>query len=220
VSGWAVVSFGLIAFSLATIVLEFYRGMRARQLMVGEGAGEALARLISKNRRRYGGYIVHLGVLMIFVAITTTSVFRAERQVTLAQGNEFTMAGYTVRYEGLEDRDTPHVLHVMARMGVFEDGRRIVTLKPEKRFYKKPEQPSTEVAIWSRMATDLYLVLGGVDEDTRRVTILAYLNPLINLLWWGGLVMALGTGVAAWPSRAAVRASAYAPESGSEHIAR
>jgi cytochrome c-type biogenesis protein CcmF len=220
VSGWAVLSFGLVAVTFATIVLEFYRGMRARQIMVGEAAGEALVRLVSKNRRRYGGYIVHLGVLMMFVAITATAVFREERQVTLTRGDEFSIAGYTVRYEGLEERDTPHVVYLMARMGIFSDGRRIDTLKPEKRFYKKPEQPTTEVAILSRMATDLYLVLGGMDEESQKVTLLAYLNPLVNLLWWGGLVMAFGTSVAAWPVRSAAHVRAYAAEPGSEQIAR
>jgi cytochrome c-type biogenesis protein CcmF len=220
VSGWAIVSIGLIAFVFTTIVMEFYRGMRARQAMVGEGAGQALARLIGKNRRRYGGYIVHLGVLMIFLGITTTSVFRQDRQVTLAQGKEFQMAGYTLRYEGLEERDTPHVVHVMARMGVFKDGRRIDTLKPEKRFYKKQEQPATEVAIRSRMGTDLYLVLGGFDEDTHVVTIQAYLNPLVNFLWWGGLVMALGTGVAVWPARVQARAAAYVAQPELDEVAQ
>jgi cytochrome c-type biogenesis protein CcmF len=214
VSGWAIVSIALIGFVLTTIIMEFYGGTRARQAMLGEGAGQALVRLIGKNRRRYGGYIVHFGVLMIFLGITMTSVFREERQVTLAQGKEFRMAGYTLRYEGLEERDTPHVLRLMARVGVFQDGRRIDTLKPEKRFYKKPEQPTSEVAIRSSMGTDLYLALGGFDEDTRVVTIQAYLNPLVNFLWWGGLVMALGTGVAAWPMRAPARAPAYVAQPG------
>ncbi len=157
---------------------------------------------------------------MIFAAITATAVFRSERQVTLAQGEEFTMAGYTLRYEGLEQRETSHVARLIARIGIFEGGRRIETLNPEKRFYIKPEQPTTEVAIWSRLATDLYLVLGSIDENSRKITLLAYLNPFINLLWWGGLVMAVGTGVAAWPSRQPVRASAYLTEPGSEQMAR
>src|SRR5262245_33194606 len=102
---WAVVSFSLIAFVLATIVAEFWRGVRARQAMVGESAPVALGRLVAKNRRRYGGYIIHLGVVMIFIAITGTSVFRQEKQVTLNQGEQVEIGGYTLRYNGLEERD-------------------------------------------------------------------------------------------------------------------
>ena len=209
-SPWALVAFSLIFFVLATIVAEFARGVRARQAMVGESAPLALARLIAKNRRRYGGYIIHLGVVMIFVAITGTSLFRQERQVTLNPGESFEIGGYSLRYNGLEQRDTPHVAYLMANVGVFSNGKQIDTLKPEKRFYKKPEQPTTEVAIRSTLGSDLYLVLGSYDEDTKMATILAYLNPLIGFLYWGGTVLALGTLVVIWPAPVAAREPAYA----------
>jgi cytochrome c-type biogenesis protein CcmF len=211
-SGWALVSFSLVFFVLATIVVEFHRGTRARQAMLGENFLRALGGLISKNRRRYGGYIVHVGVAMIFVAITGTSVFRLEQQVTLNQGQTFDIGGYTLRYNGLEEEDTPHVAILMANVTVLEQGRVIDTLRPEKRFYKKPEQPTTEVAIRSTLGSDLYLVLGSYDGDTKMVTILAYLNPLIAFLWMGGVVIALGTGVVMWPTAAVVRVAATAPQ--------
>src|SRR4029453_9257010 len=93
---WGVVAFSLIFFALGTIVVEFGRGVRARQAMVGEAAALALLRLIAKNRRRYGGYIIHVGVVMIFVAITGTSLFREERQVTLNPGERVDIGGYTL----------------------------------------------------------------------------------------------------------------------------
>src|SRR5215468_2700380 len=95
---WAVLAFSLIGFVLATIVAEFARGARARQAMVGESIPVALARLTAKNRRRYGGYIIHVGIVMIFIAITGTSLFRQERQVTVNQGDSFQIGGYTLRY--------------------------------------------------------------------------------------------------------------------------
>jgi cytochrome c-type biogenesis protein CcmF len=206
---WAVLAFSLIFFVLGTIVTEFARGMRARQLMVGESAPVALARLIGKNRRRYGGYIIHLGVLMIFVAIAGTSLFRQEKQVTLNPGESFDIGGYTLRYDGLEERDTPHIAYLMANVAVFDGARQVDVLKPEKRFYKKPEQPTTEVAIRSSFGTDLYLVLGSYDGDTKMATILAYLNPLIGFLYWGGIVLAVGTFVVMWPAPVAARQPAY-----------
>ena len=94
---------------------------------------------------------------------------------------------------------------------MLDHGRVIDTLHPEKRFYKKPEQPTTEVAIRSTLGADLYLVLGSYDDPSKMATIQAYINPLVGFLWWGGLVLALGTGVTIWPARAPLRAGAYAP---------
>jgi cytochrome c-type biogenesis protein CcmF len=211
---WAIVSFSLIFFVLSTIVGEFYRGVRARQAMVGENALRALMHLTAKNRRRYGGYVIHVAIVMIFVAITGTSAFRQEKQVTLNQNDTFEIGGYQLRYTGLEERDTPHVAYLMANVEVMENGRLLETLQPEKRFYKKPEQPTTEVAIRSTLGSDLYLVLGSYDAETRMATILAYLNPLIGFLYWGGLTLVLGTVIVIWPAPVAARAPAYAPAAG------
>ena len=208
---WAIVSFSLIFFVLATITVEFYRGVRARQAMVGDGAVRALTQLVAKNRRRYGGYVVHIGIVMIFVAITGTSAFRQEKQVTLNQGETFEIGGYELRYDGLEERDTLHIAYLMARMEVFDRGVHVDTLRPEKRFYKKPEQPTTEVAVRSTLGSDLYLVLGSYDAETRMATILAYVNPLIGFLYWGGAVLTLGTFIVIWPTRSTVPAAAYSP---------
>ncbi len=219
-SYWAVLAFSLIFFVLGTIATEFARGVRARQAMVGESAPVALARLTAKNRRRYGGYIIHVGIVMIFIAITGTSLFRQEKQVTLNPGESFEIGGYTLRYNGLEQRDTPHVAYLMANVSVFAGAKQVDTLKPEKRFYKKPEQPTTEVAIRSTLGADLYLVLGSYDEDTKMATILAYLNPLIGFLYWGGIVLLLGTFVVIWPAPVTAREPAYAASPAAEESAR
>ena len=99
----------------------------------------------------------------------------------------------------------------MAVLEIFDGGERVDTLKPEKRFYKKPEQPTTEVAIRSTLGSDLYLVLGSYDNETRMATILAYLNPLIGFLYWGGLVLTLGTLVVIWPAPSTAPSVAYSP---------
>jgi cytochrome c-type biogenesis protein CcmF len=208
---YAIVSFSLCAFVMATIVMEFYRGVSARRAMVGENVATALGHLISKNRRRYGGYIIHVGVVMMFLAITGTSAFKQEQQITVKPGDTFPIGGYTLRYEGVEPRETPHIAYLTAAVAVLKDGKQIDTLRPEKRFYKKPEQPTTEVAIRSTLGGDLYLVLGSYDAASRLATIQAYVNPLIGFLWWGGIVLAIGTGITIWPARLPARAPAYVP---------
>jgi cytochrome c-type biogenesis protein CcmF len=208
---YALVSFSLCIFVLATVVAEFYRGIRARQAMVGENPLTALTHLIGKNRRRYGGYIIHIGMVMMFLAITGTSAFKEEKQITVKTGDSFQMGGYTLRYDGVTPSETPHVAYLRANIAVLDGGRQIDTLRPEKRFYKKPQQPTTEVAIRSTLGADLYLVLGSYDDPTKMATIQAYVNPLISFLWWGGIVLALGTGVTIWPTRVRASAPAYVP---------
>jgi cytochrome c-type biogenesis protein CcmF len=212
------VSFSLCIFVVATVAMEFYRGTRARQAMMGEGAATALLRLTAKNRRRYGGYVIHIGVVMIYLAITGTSAFREEKQITLKPGDSFAIGRYTLRYDGVTGSDTPHMSALKAKMAVLQNGKQVDTLLPEKRFYKKPEQPTTEVAIRSTLGTDLYLVLGSYDQASNMATIQAYLNPLVGFLGWGGLVLALGTLVTVWPTAAPRRAPAYLPAAAEQRV--
>jgi cytochrome c-type biogenesis protein CcmF len=208
--GAAHLTFALGAFVLGTVVQEFWRGMRARQAMLGERPGRALVRLVGKNRRRYGGYLIHLGVVAIFVGVAASSVFRIEAQRTLKAGEDMAAGKFRLRYERIASEEDGHLSRLSAVVSVWRDGRQIATLAPEKRFYKKPQQPTTEVAMRSTLTEDLYLVLGSYDPPTGVVTLLAYVNPLVGWIWIGGVVMALGTAVTVWPSAAERRAAAYA----------
>jgi cytochrome c-type biogenesis protein CcmF len=208
--GYAYATFAIGGFVMGTIVQEFWRGMRARQAWLRESAPRALARVVGKNRRRYGGYVIHVGIVAAFVGVAASSVFRVEVQQTLAAGQEMTVGRYRLRFERIENREDGHMAATAAVMSVFEGDRRIDTMKPEKRFYKKPKQPTTEVANRTTLREDLYLVLGSYDPDTRLATILAYVNPLVVWIWIGGAVLALGTGVAVWPT-VAERVAATVP---------
>ena len=208
--GYAHATFALGVFVLGTIAQEFWRGMRARQAMLHESAPRALSRLVGKNRRRYGGYIIHVGVVAVFVGVAASSAFRVEVQQTLAAGQEVAAGKFTLRYEQITKQDDPHMSRLAAVVSVWRDGRQIATLAPEKRFYKKPQQPTTEVAMRPTLTEDLYLVLGSYDEESGLVTLLAYVNPLVSWIWIGGVIMALGTTVAMWPTLAERRAPAYA----------
>ncbi|HZP40857.1 MAG TPA: heme lyase CcmF/NrfE family subunit [Candidatus Binatia bacterium] len=208
--GAALLTFALGVFVLATVVQEFWRGVRARQAMLGERAPRALARLVGKNQRRYGGYLVHVGVVAVFVGVAASSVFRVEAQQTLEAGEEMQAGKFRLRYERISSEEDAHLSRLAAVVSVWRDGRQIATLTPEKRFYKKPQQPTTEVAMRPTLTEDLYLVLGSYDPPTGVVTILAYVNPLVGWIWIGGVIMALGTAVTMWPTAAERRQPAYA----------
>ncbi|MFM7140654.1 MAG: heme lyase CcmF/NrfE family subunit [Alphaproteobacteria bacterium] len=197
---YAVVAFSLAAFALATVWIEFWRGMRVRQAMLGEPAWTALSRLVGKNRRRYGGYVVHVGTAMAFVGIVASSVFKVEKQQGLEPGGTVDIGPYTLRYDGVRTESDPHVDKTLAQVFVTRDGKPVGTLEPEKRFYKRTKQPTTEVAIWSTMGSDLYVVLGSYDPPTKSAVLQVFLNPLMSWMWLGGVVMALGTAICMWPS--------------------
>jgi cytochrome c-type biogenesis protein CcmF len=207
--GWAFATFALGVFVLGTVGQEFWRGVRARQAMLHESAPRALSRLVGKTRRRYGGYLVHVGVVSIFVGIAASSAFRVESQQTLKAGEEMEAGKFRLRFERIATGDDPHMSRASAVVSVWRDGRQIGTLEPEKRFYKKPQQPTTEVAMRSTLTEDLYLVLGSYDPPSGLVTIQAYVNPLVAWLWIGGFIMGLGTLVTMWPSAAERREMAY-----------
>jgi cytochrome c-type biogenesis protein CcmF len=196
-----VVSFS--SFVLYTVVSEFHHGARARMSMVGEGYLAALGGLLRKNQRRYGGYVIHVGIVFMFLGVTMSSVYRVEELHTVKKGEEFTVGGYTLRYDDVTSVEDQHVARLIAKVTAFEGGREIAVLEPEKRFYKRPEQPATEVAMRSTMRDDLYVILGSYDKDGTS-TFQVYVNPMVWWLWFGGGVLVLGTALAAFPTRRAV----------------
>jgi cytochrome c-type biogenesis protein CcmF len=190
------------AFVLYTVVSEFHSGARARRAMVGESYGAALLGLMQKNQRRYGGYIIHVGVVFMYLGVTMSSIYRIEEIHTVEKGQEFAVGAYTLRYDDAQSREDEHMASMAATLTVFEDGQQIDTLHPETRFYKHPEQPATEVDLRSTMRDDLYVILGSIDNKGV-ATFQAYVNPLVWWLWCGGVVLVLGTAVAVFPTRRA-----------------
>lgn len=214
-------SLSLAAFVLGTVVVEFRRGVGARRHLVKESTPAALVNLIAKNNRRYGGYIIHVGVVMAFVGIVASSFFRTEVKKSVHEGDSFQVGPYTLEYLGMETTETPHVETSRARIEVRRDGRPITMMLPAKLFFKRNQQPATAVAIRSTPAADLYVVLAGVDPQTGLVTFQVFLTPLVFWLWAGGVMMAFGTVIVMWPNvreraalAAAVRAAADTPAVG------
>ena len=213
---YAVMAIGLAGFVAGTILQEFYRGARARRRMHGESAPVALARLVARNRRRYGGYLVHTGVLIYFVAFSGMA-FKREIEATLKPGESATLSSpfghtYTLTHMGISQFEALNRIVSAATVSVVKDGRAMGLLTSEKRqhvdsFRRPTFEPSTEVGIWSNLQEDLYITfagsVGGTEEAVYRFT----LNPLVWWVWFGGFVLALGGLVTMWPGGGATLVS-------------
>ena len=206
---YAVVIFSLAGFVLAGILAEFSRGTRARQVMLHESPPQALGRLVGKNPRRYGGYIVHIGVVLIFFGVAG-ALFTIEKQITVSAEQSFAVGRYTLHYTGITEREDAHIAAQIATVRVLVDGQQIDTMHPEKRFYKKQNQPTTEVDIRPTLVEDLYLVLGSYDVPSGLATFQVFINPLVSWIWMGGLILILGTCVIMAPNPAERQAFALA----------
>ena len=195
---WAAISFSLCIFVTITIAQEFHRGARARVRQHAESYIAALLALLRRNNRRYGGYVVHFGMVLVFLGITG-SAFVREGRGTLGEGESFEVGRYTLRVDELQETQNANYWAGSATVGVYRGDRRIASLDPEKRFYIASEQPSSEVAILQSAREDLYLVYSGMNEDQTKAILQAYVNPLVLWLWIGGLVVILGTFICMLP---------------------
>jgi cytochrome c-type biogenesis protein CcmF len=195
---YAFLAFILAIFVTATIVQEFYRGARARRQSHRENWALALWRLIARNQRRYGGYVVHFGIVLIFVGISGTA-FTTHLEATVQTGKAFPISHYQIRFDRMAFGHDAAKQWMAAEVSVTRGSKFMQTLRPEKRLYVTHEQPTTEVALLSTWRDDLYLVLAGFDEEKQEATFSAYVNPLVVWLWIGGWVMAIGTLLAMAP---------------------
>jgi len=196
---YAIVSFGLAVFVIATTLMEFFWGARSRQRVTGQTFGRALLSLVDRNKRRYGGFVVHLGFILIVIGVTGSSVFRQEATASLKRGESLAVGRYRMVLEDMEARDSPNAEFMGARLAIFAGERRVGTLVPGQNFYKAGQNPSTEVAIHYTLREDLYTIMTGFDPQEGRATVKAYLNPLINWIWIGGGVLILGAWFAMLP---------------------
>jgi cytochrome c-type biogenesis protein CcmF len=196
----ASIGFFLIYLVACVTLFEFWRAARARRKSTGEGFFVALWRLLGRDRRRYGGYIIHLGVVCMALGIIGITMFQKQTQRSLAVGESLDIAGYTVRYESLAQFPYTDGRNVnRAVVSVFRDGKFIAELHPRFDVYPSGE-PSTIPGLYSTMAGDLYVVLVNWEGvSTASAPFKVYYNPLVNWLWLGAFVFIGGTMVAAWP---------------------
>jgi len=196
-------AFWLAAFATAVILYEYWRGIHARQRGTREPFLKALWRLVGRNRRRYGGYIIHLGVVLIALGIIGIEMFQTETQGSLRSGQSLSLSGYTVTFRSLAEFDTDDGRSITrAVVSVDRNGSALGELYPRRDYYYDSQQSMTIPGLRSTMADDLYVILVNWEPmSVDSATIKVYHNPLVNWLWLGGLVFILGTIVAAWPDR-------------------
>src|SRR5213593_2842856 len=206
--GWALMAIALAGFVAATVAQEFARGARARHRQYGEPYALALARLVGRNRRRYGGYIVHVGMVILFIAFAGMA-FKTETQVTLRPGESATLRSpyghtYTFTHLGISQYDALNRQVTAGLVEVYRDGKRLGVLTTEKRQHvdalgRPTFQPSTEVGIRSDLREDLYVVLAGLVNGTEQAVFRFTINPLVWWVWYGGMIVALGGLIVMWP---------------------
>jgi cytochrome c-type biogenesis protein CcmF len=191
-------SFGV--FALAAIVVEFARGTRARRALGDKNVAVAFVRLVGRNRRRYGGYVVHAAIVLLVFGALGVGVFATTREAKLARGESMQVGSYSVRYLGATEERGANALELRARLSVTRDGGDAEEIAPGKNRYFAEAQTSNEVAVstdWLR-GEDLFVIADQFNKDGA-VFLRVIVNPLVNLIWLAGLVFVVGSLIATWP---------------------
>lgn len=190
----------LSGFVIVTVLQEFARGTAMRMRSTKEGVFTALIQLVARARRRYGGYIVHLGIVLGYLGFLGAA-YDTQHEAALRPGETMEVGGFTLRYDDSRMEVDANKRMVFADMTVMVDGREVARVSPAKFIYRThPDMPTSEVAIRSTPAADLYVILSTVDPDTHRATIRAIHRPFVMWIWLGGLVLLFGTFIAGFPS--------------------
>ena len=197
------IAYTFAAFVLAAIALEFVRGTRARRALSRESWPVAFGSLVGRNRRRYGGYIVHVAIVLLAIGIAGSSSFDSVVDGQLARGQSLSVSGYKVTYQSLAERETKHATEVRATLLVSRDGKRLGTLEAGKNSYKiagPNPQVSSEVGIRTNYLTgeDLFVIPEQINSDGT-IYFRIFVKPLVNLIWLAGLIFVLGALIALWP---------------------
>ena len=224
-SSWAaIVCFSFCAFTTTTIAQEFVRGIAIRKKNTGGDALSATLGMVLRGKRRYGGYIVHVGIVLMFVGFAGTA-YQKEAELRMEPGKDQTVGKYRIHFDRLaheEDRQKEMVTGEVTAFG--KDGKVIDHLRPAKWFFHGHEgEPTTEVAIRRAPAEDLYITLGGYDLANGTAVIKVVVNPVVDWIWFGFMLLAFGTGIALIPDsvleKMTARAAARVPESRAPGVA-
>lgn len=197
---YALISYSICTFVVAATLQDIVKGIWVRKKLTGESLLVSTFRLLTRNRRRYGGYIIHMGIVMMIVGITGSNVYNIEYTKTVRPGESIEIAGYKMTYNGLQENKRNNTEIVYANTQLTKDGQFLYNLHVEKVFYPTSEQPSTEPAIYSTWAEDFYVTLAGWEQDMS-ASFKININPLVKWLWVGGYVLIFGTIFALWPGR-------------------
>ncbi len=204
----ALVGYAVVGLAGFVPLYEIYRGAVARRQGLGESWFHAITALFARNRRRYGGYVIHLGIAIIGIGVIGSTLFQQETQNTLAVGQTLSFNGYVMTYDGFQGGQVAEDGRIMdiAQVTISRNGQVLAHIRPRRDSYETQEgtQPMTIAGTYSTVENDFYVLLVGWREmGTDSATFKIYINPLINFVWWGSLILILGTFVAAWPHESA-----------------
>jgi cytochrome c-type biogenesis protein CcmF len=197
---YALICLVLSVFVALTIGAEFFRGARVIASRDHTNILSAVGELTMRNTRRYGGYVVHFGMVLIFIGVSGTA-FKQDLQKEMNIGDRLLIGPYAILCQNFDQLQNDNYQSERATLEVFENGRSKMMLYPERRFYLASKVTATMVAIESSPLRDLYVVYAGQSPDTGKPVIHAYVNPLVKWIWFGGIVVVLGTGLALFPDR-------------------
>jgi cytochrome c-type biogenesis protein CcmF len=200
---YPLITFGFAGFVMTTIVSEFAKGIAARRRISGVGFMRGLGQILTRNNRRYGGYIVHAGIVVIIVALAVSGTWRFEREATLRQGEHMVLGEYTVQFDSVWAYEEPHRVVVSSAFTATRKGRLLGTIEPKMNFYtQQPNEPVATPAVRSFIDGDLYLTLMAFDrENAAYATVRVIVNPGVPWLWIGGMIIGIGAIVSVAPQR-------------------
>jgi cytochrome c-type biogenesis protein CcmF len=206
------ICFALCAFVMGTIAQEFIRGAEVRRAATGTDRVTAIIGLVGRSKRRYGGYIVHVGIAVMFLGFAGEG-FKQEAEALLKPGEQMSVGHFTVRHDALRVTSDSQKQMITGHVSVFEDGKEIGKIEAAKWHFAKREQepPTTEVGIRRGFWEDFYIVLAGYDAAQQSATYAVTVNPLVNWIWSGFAILALGTLIAMMPDSALAYAAAKVP---------
>jgi cytochrome c-type biogenesis protein CcmF len=197
---YALLSFGLCLFVTWTVIGEFYKGSRAIAAKSGSNLFASMIELTHRNTRRYGGYIVHMGIVFMFIGFTG-SAFNQDATVEVGTGSVQNIGHYQLRIADIQQGENDNYVWHRAVVNVSKGGQDLGSLQPERRLYKASKQPTSEVSIRRRLNEDLYLKFAGMSNDNTKAVIQAYVFPLVSWIWIGYWVVMVGTLVCLVPPK-------------------
>ena len=192
---YAIICFLLSGFVVATIAVEYYRGAKVIRMRSGLNWLSSSVELTLRNTRRYGGYIVHFGIVMIFVGLAGQA-FNQEVQKEIGVGGSAKIGPYELLLQGIDQKQEKNYVAERMIVEVMKDHKPVMILFPERRNFPTNQESGTMVAIYSTLREDLYVVYAGVNQGSDVPTIHVFLNPLVKWVWYGGMVVVMGTIVA------------------------
>jgi cytochrome c-type biogenesis protein CcmF len=197
---YALISFGFCLFVALTVIIEFFKGGKSIAAKNEMNLARAMVELTHRNTRRYGGYLVHMGIVLMFIGFTGHAFNQSEVK-ELNQGDSMRVGAYELKMVRMTEGQTENYQWHRATMDIYKSGVYQKTLEPEKRFYAASRQGTSEVGLWARLNEDVYLNFGGMSDDNQRAVIQAYVFPLVSWIWIGGLVLIGGTFTCLVPSK-------------------